>query len=1162
MPLGVDCPACRHQFMVPDKMGGRGVKCPRCEHSFIASNGALAPTPPTDLPLAPVVAPGSPPPSALPLPAAPLVPPAAPVPLPTAQAIAAQWRAPQNRPAPPRRGLTRLVLDLPETVLKSVPRPLQGITGLATIGLVGGLVAWAFTGWLRLDAVALGLALLGLLFGGVAAAALLKRGERGLGLPLAAVLVNAQALVFAAAAALAEPPADPEAPAVKGAAGNKAVTALRDRLKHADPRERFQAAFGIGEIARDLTRAVPDLMALLRDPDRSVRGAAADNLATFGPQARLAYPALAEATRADPDETVRLKARDAARKIGAPTEADVGLLLEALTDRKSAKQLRAAAAQAIGQVGGEARAAVRQLEEALKDPEPSVRVSAAEALWALKAKPADELLETFIAGLKDFDPYVRYLAARGLTAMRREARDAAPALEVALSDEDATVRWRAAGALWGIGPPAKAQVPRLITTMKEDKDARTRLTAAYAVWEISRQKDGVPVLSAALKHQELTIRQTAVLFLKQMCNDAKNERLPFADKPGKIALADAVPALIAALEDKDAEVRGSAAVTLGIIGPDARAAVPGLTQALKTGDPEFKAEAAFALGHIGPAAKAAAPALADALKDRDATVRRFAAEALYQVDPQRVAEVVDTLIGVLADRSANNRVYAAKDLGGMREKARPAVPALNDALKDSHKAVRIAAAGALAKIGGPARVTFPTLDQLAKDDEPEVRKAAVDAKKAVGAPQKADVLLLLIPALKHDNARYREAAVVCLWMLGRDAREAVKPLSEALLNDGDVGVRRTAAFALAAIGKDAADAVPALIKALQSRGDDELRANAAYALGEIGAPAKKAVEPLRTALEDKKPTVRLHAAQALWALEGKAQDVVPALTRLLDEKDVDGLLVAAAIETLAKIGTTAGDEKLTQLLRTKVVPALARLAAEGDETVQFAAVQALGSIGAEGRGGVPRLLDTLSEADAQLRLAAIEALVKIAAAEKDAKLSVRARVAFAALAFLSKVDASPQVQRAASLAMTKIGEPAAADVPDLLEIIGDREQPLAFRAAAAQVLALVGPDAKAHVGPMAKLLKAEEPGLRVLVAYALGALGAEGKDAIGPLTEALKDDEVLVRVAIVQALGDLGQFFAAQAEPPLRRLFLSADEPNEVREAAAESLKRLGPIKK
>jgi HEAT repeat protein len=66
--------------------------------------------------------------------------------------------------------------------------------------------------------------------------------------------------------------------------------------------------------------------------------------------------------------------------------------------------------------------------------------------------------------------------------------------------------------------------------------------------------------------------------------------------------AAAVPALIAALEDQDAEVRIFAAEALGEIGPEAKEAVPTLIAALKDPDAHVPASATYALVRIELAA--------------------------------------------------------------------------------------------------------------------------------------------------------------------------------------------------------------------------------------------------------------------------------------------------------------------------------------------------------------------------------------------------------------------------------------------------------------------------------------------------------------------------------------------------------------------------------
>jgi predicted Zn finger-like uncharacterized protein len=366
MPIGVDCPACQHQFMVPDKMSGRPVKCPRCEHPFTAHNGPVAEygecclsppvSPPAQVPIGHFLGTGTilpvadfnPPPSSLPVakvtssalpvdsdplpapapldqvplpvaaPSPPPLPPPAPVSLAHGIMIAAPFQAPAK---PKRRGLTRLVLDLPDTVMRSVPKPLQGTTGLAFVALLAGLAAWAVLGLVREQIMVLVLALQGLLFAAVAIAALVQREAKGFGLPIAAVLVNLQALVLAFVAPANWQPTDTDQEANKAAATT--VAQLRGKLKDADSKERMKAAYAVRDLAAEIDKTVPDLLTLLGDKQAKVRAAALEALGQIGTEARIAYPLVAERQRSDPDDNVRNKAKDALKRIGAPTAADV-----------------------------------------------------------------------------------------------------------------------------------------------------------------------------------------------------------------------------------------------------------------------------------------------------------------------------------------------------------------------------------------------------------------------------------------------------------------------------------------------------------------------------------------------------------------------------------------------------------------------------------------------------------------------------------------------------------------------------------------------------------------------------------------------------------------------------------------------------------------------
>ena len=74
--------------------------------------------------------------------------------------------------------------------------------------------------------------------------------------------------------------------------------------------------------------------------------------------------------------------------------------------------------------------------------------------------------------------------------------------------------------------------------------------------------------------------------------------------------------------------RGLAASVLGGIGPPAKEVVPALIAALKDKETSVRISAALALHRIDPETKLAVPVLISALKDKDIGQRRNAVSAL------------------------------------------------------------------------------------------------------------------------------------------------------------------------------------------------------------------------------------------------------------------------------------------------------------------------------------------------------------------------------------------------------------------------------------------------------------------------------------------------------------------------------------------------------
>ncbi len=183
----------------------------------------------------------------------------------------------------------------------------------------------------------------------------------------------------------------------------------------------------------------------------------------------------------------------------------------------------------------------------------------------------------------------------------------------------------------------------------------------------------------------------------------------------------------------------------------------------------------------------------------------------------------------------HTRAYAAKVLGQMGPAARPAVPALLEALRDEDGQVSRAAAEALGKIR-PGPDAIPGLMACLKNPRPFTRMQAAESLGCIGPP----------------------------------AQEAVPALKEAL-EDKDVLMRLTTAEALYKITGSAQPYLPIVIPVLESQ-KGFIRARAAQVLTAMGPDAKDALPELRAALDKDLPSgVREDIQEAIEKIGGKEQ---------------------------------------------------------------------------------------------------------------------------------------------------------------------------------------------------------------------------------------------------------------------------------------------------
>jgi HEAT repeat protein len=223
---------------------------------------------------------------------------------------------------------------------------------------------------------------------------------------------------------------------------------------------------------------------------------------------------------------------------------------------------------------------------------------------------------------------------------------------------------------------------------------------------------------------------------------------------GRLGDRQAVPPLLAKLDDLDAIARVTAIEVLGRLG-DRQAVPPLLT---KLDDPEnfIRRTAIEALGRLGD--RQAVPPLLTKLDDFDATTRVTAIEALGRLGDR---QAVPPLLAKLDDPENYIRVTAIEALGRLGD--RQAVPPLLAKLDDPKPQIRWIAIEALGRLGD--RQAVPPL--LAKLDDPEnfIRWIAIEALGRLGDQQATESLILLVEDRDH---RVSLAAAAALVALGAD----------------------------------------------------------------------------------------------------------------------------------------------------------------------------------------------------------------------------------------------------------------------------------------------------------------------------------------------------------------------------------------------------------
>jgi len=267
--------------------------------------------------------------------------------------------------------------------------------------------------------------------------------------------------------------------------------------------DRAAAAFALAALEQEPTRCIPQIVALLQDPDPSVR------LAAVVATERLALPSREAATLivrwlAVPEEPLRRQARLALGAMGAVA---LPVLEASLGDTRMLVRWGGLVALAQMAKGGVSAAALLAQVKTLAgdDPEASVRLR---ALFTLPHM-GPEGLEATLTYLRGNSVQVRTEAAASLAQV---GAPAVPALAALLSDEDEIVAALAAGILGDIGPAAREALPELVQALAHAGVVRSN--AAMALIEIGQPS--VASLQNLVEHADKDLAATVRYILEQI----------------------------------------------------------------------------------------------------------------------------------------------------------------------------------------------------------------------------------------------------------------------------------------------------------------------------------------------------------------------------------------------------------------------------------------------------------------------------------------------------------------------------------------------------------------------------------------------------------------------------------------------------------------------
>jgi len=490
------------------------------------------------------------------------------------------------------------------------------------------------------------------------------------------------------------------------------------------------------------------------------------------------------------------------------------------------------------------------------------------------------------------------------------------------------------------------------------------------------------------------------------------------------------------------------------VGNRARAAVPVLLHCLSDPDEKIGESALWGLSCCEPAS---IEPLIDSLGNSDAKVRLRACDALGSIGDAAVS-ACDALRRLLTDAAADVRLRAARALGLIHDTSDRTVTALFAMAQSKSAAERSSAFHALGNIGQalldpePLRAKQQQILDALEDDDKDVRWSACYVLASL-QPDMSLHVELLVRRLRDTSSRVREIAIDGLKKLALtvDLTPRVTSINNVVRGGGHEA--RVACEVLALLGPKAKSAVPCLTEAL--RADDGF--------------------------------LVIGAAEALWKIDGRTAESLPALSGLFDEYG------ESVCDAICEIGPAAGP----------LVHAVINALQSEDWDLQWAAADALGAISSSDPQIIAILVSSLGHPSQIVRSASARALAQIGSPAVPELIKLLQ-------------DHNDDRGEWAADALGRMGHRADEAAEALRTNLQSPRLGLASWCAIA--LAKVAGDALVVPMLIELLARTDRPDLRREAANALKAIGPPATCAMDALTSALEDDEEEVRAAVKEAL--------------------------------------------